>query len=155
MHNNESYNSSLTAICLSAVFTISACSSSDGGGGTATSEPIGDINGQWAINETISSSTAACTGTDSYSIQVAQDGNAVTVSAPAGSFDGSINGNTLSWTGSYPEDGGTVTINSLTATVAADCNSFTAESSWTWTDGVNSCTGTTSSTGERLVASGC
>ena len=67
-------------------------------------------------------------------------------------FSGQICGNTLTWVGSYPEDGGTTTINLMTATISG--NSFSSSSNWSWTDGVDSCSGTTSSVGTRNSGGG-
>jgi hypothetical protein len=78
-------------------------------------------------------------------------------------FTGTLDGFDLSWSGSYLEDApdgtpGIATIDSLTATIDASCNSLTGSSSWTWsaTDGSGYvCSGTTTFTGTRTPASGC
>lgn len=55
-------------------------------------------------------------------------------------FNGGINGNTIQLTGSYPEDGGT-TNNKISMTVNNGAIDGTSE--WTWSNGVQSCSGTT------------
>ncbi len=103
-----------------------------------------DVSGRWQISE---NGTSNCPGeatfTDSYQISITQQGSSLSVTTPAGTFSGVLNGRDLSWTGSYPEDGGTTTITSLSATIAADNNSFTGSASWTWSNGTQSCSGRT------------
>lgn len=75
------------------------------------------------------------------------DGN-LTVSVGGASYSGSISGNNFSWSGSFMEDGGTTTSN-MSGTVAANGNSLSGSSSWSWTDGVESCDGSSTFTGTR------
>ena len=93
-----------------------------------------------------------------------QNGNNVTVTDEDGNvFSGSINGNTLRWSGSYSDpapDGtpGRTNLNPMTATIAADCNSLSGRADWTWTatDGSGYvCSGYTDFVGTRSPASGC
>jgi len=105
------------------------------------------VSGVWSITETVNAT--ACgegTYTDTYNITVTQNGSDLTVSTPVGVFDGQIDGNQLEWEGSYSEDGGIVEVD-LTLTVNG--NSLTGSSTWTWSDGVASCAGTTSVSGVR------
>ncbi len=118
--------------------------------------PIGNIAGTWTISETADSSDPTCSGNTSYDLVVAQSGNNLTVTDPNGNvFTGTISGNSGSWTGSYPDDGGTTTINSLTATIASDCRSMSGNSKWSWTDGNSSCSGTTRFNGVRQGSNSC
>lgn len=55
----------------------------------------------------------------------------------------------MNWTGSYPDGSGTATINSFTATAAADCQSMTINSNWSYSEPGFSCTGTTTGSGTR------
>jgi hypothetical protein len=130
-------------------YFLVACSSS---GGDSTPAPaIGDINGEWFIEESVFSQDAGCSGFDSYILTVAQTGNSVTVVDPNGNrFSGTISGATVSWTGSYPDGAGTTTINSLSATVAADCQSLSnGNATWSYSDPGFACSGTTTFTGTR------
>ncbi|MDJ0781894.1 MAG: S8 family serine peptidase [Desulfosarcinaceae bacterium] len=86
-----------------------------------------------------------------YNLDVTQNGDRVTVSKePEGTFQGTINGNTIQWTGNYPEQGGITTILSMTVTVNTSGDRFTSESVWSWSDGFSSCSGTSRGTGTRL-----
>jgi hypothetical protein len=107
-------------------------------------QPAVDVSGNWSVTE---NGTSNCPGeatyTQTYQVTIALQGNAVTVSTPVGTFSGTLNGQNLHWSGSYREQGGTTTINSLNATVATDKRHFSGSSSWFWTDGRTSCSGTT------------
>ncbi len=106
--------------------------------------------GTWSIIDTNDSNTCGDpTGVpEMYDITVTQNGVSITVATPVGTFSGTVNGNSVSWSGSYPENGGTTTITSLMATVLGD--SLSGSTSWSWTDGVDSCSGSNSFTGARV-----
>jgi hypothetical protein len=118
-----------------------------GNGGNGSNGPSGSVAGAWTISETVGPNTCGDAGTSSYTITITQNGNSVTVATPAGTFSGSVSGNTVSWTGSYPEDNGITTITSLTATVSGTNLSGSAQ--WTWTDGNLSCGGSSTFTGTK------
>ncbi len=126
---------------------LAACGG--GGGGGDPQPPEVDLSGSWEITEVVSSSTNQCDDGPQapYTVQVDQDGNGLTVTAPAGRFTGTISGRTVSWTGSYPEDGGTTTIRSMS--LQATATSLTGSASWSWTDGTVSCSGTTQVSGRK------
>lgn len=114
-----------------------------GGGGSTTS-----LTGTWWVTETVVTSTCEDFGSEIYPVTIAQSGSSLTVTAPAGTFTGTLSGSSsFSWSGSYPEDGGTVTT-SITGTITGS-NSISGSSSWTWTDGGENCSGTTSFTATR------
>ena len=133
-----------------ALLVIFACGSGGGGGGDGGGElvtPSTDITGSWSIQEVIDDTDCGGTGdTDSYTAEVVQSGNTLTVTIEGEVFTGTISGSTVSWTGSYPDDGGTTTITSLELTVSSGGTSLTGTASWTFTNGV-SCSGTTQVTG--------
>lgn len=99
-------------------------------------------DGIWYVTETSgSNSCGEPVGVkDYYSAQLSTSGSTVTIVLDVGTFYGTLSGNTLSWTGSYPEDGGTTTIN-LEVTIASDGKSVSGSSSWRWSDGYYSCSG--------------
>ncbi len=123
--------------------------------------PIGDITDTWKIKET--SSPDPCSPFQSeYYLDIYQNGNNLTVKdKDNNTFSGTISGNSVSWTGSYDDtyNGGTTTINSLTATIASDCRSMSGRMSWTWKDDPrssnDSCSGTTEFDGIRGGFNGC
>lgn len=117
---------------------------------------VRDIIDFWDISESIDG-TACGEGhsTASYEVSVNLiDNNQLEVTTPKGTYSAILNNNLLTWTGSHPDDGGDITTN-LTLTRAADCNSASGSSSWSWTDGTTSCSGTTTFTAQRREAIGC
>ncbi len=108
-----------------------------------------DVAGTWDITETMGANTCGDTVglTDTYQVTVSQNGSNLTVTAPAGTFNGTMNSNVLSWTGSYPEQGGTTTITGMSLIVSLDRTSFSGTVDWTWTDGNYSCVGENSADG--------
>ena len=119
--------------------------------------PIGDITDTWQISETADSNDPLCDGAlNPYDLVIAQTDNNLRVTSPKGdTLNGTISGNAASWTGSYRIDNGTTTINSLSATIASDCRSMSGRSSWSWTDGNSSCSGTSTFNGLRQSNNRC
>lgn len=143
----------LIALCLS--FALVACGGGGGGGsgdGSTPSTPsdVANVAGEWNITERLNS-TCSDDDYNQYSVNVTQSGTALTVLAGGNSYSGHIDGSTVSWTGSYPEDGGTTTITAMTLTLSSDANTLTGTSSWQWVSdsGAERCEGTTQVTGER------
>lgn len=146
---------------------VSIVGTGGGGGGgdsgtTPPAPPIGDVAGVWTITETSkTSNNALCQPPSSplevFNLTVAQNGNSLTVTdAQANVFNGTISGNTVSWTGSYPDGSGTSTISSLSATIDASCNTLSnGTANWSYTEPGFSCSGTTTFIGTRSPASGC
>lgn len=134
--------------------TLSACGGSGGGGDSDTEAPIADVSGTWDITETMGSNDCGeLPGeTDNYEVTVTMNGNDVTVVTPVGTFTGTLDGDQLEWTGSYPEDGGTTTITSMDLTVSSNGSSLSGTTRWRWTDGNTSCSGRTSVVGVRTSA---
>lgn len=113
--------------------------------------PVTDLSGSWSVSSR-DDGTDCGDGvtTNIYTILVTQMGNDLTVQAPTGTFAGIIAGRTVTWSGSFPEGGGTTTIANLILTVEADENGLVGSSSWSWTDGVDACAGTSEITAVRL-----
>ncbi|NOY44626.1 MAG: hypothetical protein GXP50_04120 [Deltaproteobacteria bacterium] len=118
-----------------------------------TTGDVADVSGSWTVHETVDGSDCGeGTTSDSYTIAVTQNGTQLAVTAQGNTFAGTVSGNTLSWTGSYPEEGGTTTITSLHLTLDAAGTSGGGTVSWTWTDGTETCSGTTEITVNRAAA---
>jgi hypothetical protein len=131
----------------------------------ATEHMVNSLLGgsQWHVVETISGN---CPGetvpyTDSYTlgfvnfnITNSSATNTITVqSANAGQFTGNYNAITETITASnvsYPQDGGTTTINTLSLTPNTSFEVLTGNSTWSWTGGPTTCTGTTTVTATWL-----
>jgi len=111
------------------------------------------VQGKWTVtDENDQRNCGEGINTVVYTLSVQQDGERVTVTKkPEGTFTGSISGNTITWSGSYPEDGGTTTILSMTVTVSDDGKTFTSQANWSWSDGDESCTGTSQGQGVRIT----
>ena len=146
------------ALCLS--FALAACGGGGGGGGDDPSAPppagppdVINVAGEWNVVERMNST---CIDDDykQYSVSVTQSGTALTVTAGGNSYPGTIDGHTVSWTGSYPEDGGTTTITKMTLALASDARTLNGTSSWQWVSasGAQKCEGTTQITAERTEA---
>lgn len=149
------------AIAVCSMLALCACGGGGGGGGEgtppATRAPSADLTGTWTVTETgVSNCPGEATfSVGPYQVNVTQSGNNLTVVTPAGTFSGTIDGDKAKWTGSYPEDGGTTTITSMTLTVSADDNHFSGSSTWSWSDGRNTCSGTTQAiNGTRVPGTG-
>lgn len=112
-----------------------------------------DISGTWTFEINDSTDVAECEDDRTENFVVVQSGTDLEVTDEGGhSYSGSLSGDALVWTGSYPEDGGT-SETSLEATVAVDSNgamSMSGSSSWSFTlDGESdpACSGTSTFTG--------
>ena len=136
---------------------ITACG---GGGGDSTTpvtlDPIGDLTGDWAVIDNVNAT--ACgdgTYTDNYTLGVTQSGSSVTVtSLNAGTHTGTLSGNLLTWSGSYPDGSGT-TQSSVSLTINDDCNALSGTANWTWSDSSMTCSGTSQVSASRLYPVGC
>ncbi|MDH5766168.1 MAG: hypothetical protein OEZ38_09145 [Gammaproteobacteria bacterium] len=144
-----------TTALLSGAIILTGCSS-DSAPPPPPAAPIGDISGTWAIYEAYTSASAGCSGYDSYTLTTAQSGNSVTVTDNSGNvFNGTLSGNKLTWSGSYPDYPGTTSSN-VTVTIGASCTTLTATATWSYSETGFSCSGTSTSTGTRISGgTGC
>ncbi|MEZ5527264.1 MAG: hypothetical protein R3F26_06985 [Gammaproteobacteria bacterium] len=108
------------------------------------------ISGTWSITEQVNA-TACGEGVypDTYTAIAKQDGASVTVSAGARVRSGTLSGNTLSFTTSYPEDGGTL---SSSGSLLFNNGLMSGQSQWTWTSGAQSCSGSSTISGTLTAA---
>ena len=165
----------LIAVLLAAV--VAGCGGGGGGGAApaapvAAAAPIGDVSGTWSITESaIIADQLQCAPPGNplanYALTVAQTTpttNAITVtdaanSSPATDFSGTIKGSALTWSGSFPERGGTTTYNSVNLTVGADCTTLSGTTNWTYVQdpavATFSCTGTTTLSGTKNGGATC
>lgn len=108
-----------------------------------------DLTGNWNITET--SGPNNCGETQgvlrSYVGSINQTGTSITASFGSGAFSGKLAGNTISLSGSMPEDGGT-TSSKMNISVLTT-NSLSGSISWTWSGDGESCSGTSSIIGSR------
>ena len=129
-----------------AMFIITSCSSSSDSGSSSAPvlAPIGDISGGWSINETFTSVTSECNGTEGYTVDITQNVSSITVTGAGGGATGTLSGSSLSLTGSRTTNlgPGTATYSSITATIPSDCSSFNANTAWTYSEPGLSCSGT-------------
>lgn len=123
-----------------------------GVGDPGTGVPSSDLTGsEWSVTETgISENCGDGLGSVNYSITVVYySGGTTTVSTPVGNQNGTYSGNTISYNGSFPEDGGTTTANTQLS-INSSYNELTGTSNWTWSDGGGyQCSGTTSVSATR------
>ena len=119
-----------------------------------SSPGIPNLAGSWKIHETINGN---CEGEDYpfNKIDIAaikQNGNKLSViySTLGIDFSGTLAGNTITFSGNYPDNGGTNSID-FSGTLSADGNSFTGNASWTWSDNDYTCSGTAQVTGIKVA----
>lgn len=144
---------SLTALFVFALSGLLGCGGDDtptSGSGDTLDPPATDMTGTWRISSEDDGTKCGDGITiDIFDALITQTGNDLTVQTPSGTFQGTISGRSVSWSGSFPQEGGTTTITNLQVTVSADNDGFDGNSSWSWSDGVDSCTGTSDFTGTR------
>jgi chitodextrinase len=109
-----------------------------------------DVAGDWNVTENITSNCPGDPNHAQYLVSITQNGDNLTVFAGGQSFSGKLQGNTVSWSGSYPEDGGTTTISDLKLNLSGGGNSLTGTSKWSWSDGIDSCSGVSQVSGTRV-----
>ena len=114
----------LQLFIITTAFIITSCSS--GGGDSAPAGTSINIEGLWAISETDKPSNCAVPAPpENFNLIVSQDGSSVTVvDEEANTFNATLNGYTLSWTGSYSDEApdgtpGTTTLTSMVSTIDA------------------------------------
>ena len=116
---------------------------------------IPSLTGTWAIVHTTGFNTCGQTVGEqiAFNAAVEQTGSAVTVTTAGGSGSGTLNGNKGTWTTTQPVNygsiNGTLTFN-MNVTIAPDWNSFSGPTSFTFTDGMVSCSGTGTIAGTRV-----
>ena len=74
----------------------------------ATGPPEGGVAGNWTVSYT-DDATGCGEGVTAgiVNVLIAQNGNVLTVTSDGIVFTGTLNGTEATWSGSYPEDGGT------------------------------------------------
>lgn len=130
-------------LTVSSLVLLAAC------GEDAPVGPEGGVAGIWDV--TAFEDATGCgegTSTSTLSVRIEQTGNTLAVTIGGVDYTGTLNGSAATWSGAYPDDGGTTT-EEYTVTFADDNTTLTGGSSWTWTDGASSCSGTVQVTGSR------
>jgi hypothetical protein len=120
-----------------------------GGDGGGDGEPV-DVAGYWETTSTVVSDNCDGRVSQTFVMTIMQEDNTVTVELPDATFSGTVSGNRIQMTGSFPEDDGTVTVNA-TLVVSADGSSMQGSDDWTWTDGFESCSGSDSLSATRMI----
>lgn len=136
----------LAAICALVLLALLGCG--DDNKSTAPAEV--DFTGTWSVTET-TDGTDCDEGitVDSYVVTAQQTGSTVVVFTQDGTFSGSVSGREVTWNSDVTGDGGW-TVSIVTLTFFEDGNSFTGSSTWTWTGGNESCSGSSTLNGSRL-----
>ena len=136
-------------VCALGVMPLVGCGDND----SDCAEPV-DVAGEWETTSTVVSDNCDGRMSRTFRMKITQDGNALTAETPELTFSGTICGNQIQMSGSFPEDDGTVTVNA-TLDVSADGKSLQGSDTWTWTDGSESCSGSDSLSGTRIMTGGC
>jgi hypothetical protein len=110
-----------------------------------------NVAGTWSVTEINDESN--CGGgsaeTEQMTYSVSQNGCNISVTNltyGVGPFSGTVDGNHISWSGSYPEDGGTTTAN-ISLNISG--NSLSGSATWTWSGPGGPCSGSTRISGSR------
>lgn len=134
------------------LFTAISCGGGGDGGGNNDDTCV-DVAGKWEMTEVVDATNCGeGTYTEYTTYTVTQNGCNITVVPGSNTdlrFNGTVKGNHISWTGSWPEEGGTTTAK-INVTINAD--SISGSASWSWTDGTERCSGTTQLTGTRTTS---
>ncbi len=141
----------VTACFVMGVTTLISCGGG-GGGSSATPAvpPAFDVAGTWTITETGTSNSCEEPIDPPYTATITQNGSSVGVqfpSQPERVYNGTMSGDAFTGSGSYPDTGGTTT-EIVAVTVWSD-TSLSGRSTWSWTDGIQRCGGTTDFAGSR------
>ncbi len=119
--------------------------------------PISDFSDStWSITESIDA--RGCdngTFTEHYLMTVlSQSGNDINIKTNNGTYAGNISGDQVSLSGSNIKDGGS-NVGTVILTIGSNCNKLSGNSTWIWSDGKDSCSGTSTISGTRNDATGC
>lgn len=150
---NTNHLVSICCLILLATVLTAGCNSSDSSPAATEVLPASiDMNGTWQISETpISSNCAVPPDPLQYQLAAVQNGSSLTVTDQYGNvFTGTVSANKISWTGSYPDEGGTTAITGMDVTVSADSATLNGTASWLWSDSTSSCSGSTAITGAKI-----
>mgnify|MGYP001481666773 CR=1 FL=1 len=135
---------------------VISCTGSMSVTGTKTTTPDPppaglDLSGFWSVVETTGANDCGDeVGVPfNYFAEITQDGNDLDIYISPDMFSGTLDGNVISWTGSYFEDGGTTTITSMSLIVDESGDSFSGNYNWVWTLDSFSCSGVCSIAASR------
>lgn len=113
-----------------------------------------DINGFWIIQEDI---TGNCSGSletekdiEFYSVGQSGKNLEITLYPNGHIIQGHLDGNTLTWSGTIPTINGDLDID-FSGTVNAEGDEINGESDWQWYNDSYNCSGTTVTTGSKVV----
>ncbi len=149
----------LVVIFATAISTMFiSCGSSDDAAPVVLEAPIDyAVGSTWSMTEKVNA--VACGEgyqTDTYVMTVfSQSGTSITMQSTNGrTYSGTFSGNKISLSGSH-SDGDGVSQGSLVVTMDSSCNSMSGSGTWVWSDGKESCAGTSEITGYRNDSPGC
>lgn len=95
-----------------------------------------DLTGTWIMKSTYIHDCEGYPDTlPPFPVEIVQTGNKVTVSSAIYNFTTTICGDTIKWSGSYPDSGGTTFVDYFWMKVSADGKSMTGQDAWHWTIG--------------------
>ncbi len=144
------------AFALGLMTVVPGCGGgSSSGGGAPGPESFENVAGTWETVEEIDATD--CLDGEKYTkhgnYTVTQDGPNITVTDNNYDlqFTGTVNGNQISWTGSYPENDGTETA-TITVTVSGEEITGSASGTWSNSEGTYTCSWTGQISGTRIKA---
>ena len=148
----------LSVILVFSLMTIAGCGGGgdDGGGVPVPPDPTTceDVSGTWNTTE-VDDATGCGEGftTHHEEYTITQSGCNITIDGGLfGIETGTVSGSQITYTGSFPDEGGTTT---GTVNLTISGNSLNGSSTWTWSDGTSSCSGTTTISGTKQQIAAC
>ncbi len=131
-------------VCLLSL--IMGCSNTDGGDEIPVpSSTPKDVAGTWQTVETV---TGDCSGEqypftvyDTYLVTQSGSNLTITIQSRSVQVTGTISGNHISWQGSFPDDGGTLSV--VFSGALNSVSQISGTGTWEWSDGSYTCHGTT------------
>lgn len=101
-----------------------------------------DLTGTWIMKSTYIHDCEGYPDTlPPFPVEIVQTGNEVTVTSAIYNFTTTFRGDTIKWSGSYPDSGGTTIVDYFWMKVSADGKSMTGQDAWHWIIGNYTCTG--------------
>ena len=142
---------------VAALVGISACGGSANNGSHSSASCVNVDKTTWDVlgNYALDSGSSVCSGTIANTVSVAQTGCAGTLTFD-GSTDlsGTIDGSSVSWSGSFPHNSGNVTLSNAKLTLSSDLKTATGTFDWSYSGAVT-CAGHGCFTACNATASSC
>ncbi len=145
----------LVLLVLSLALVLNNCGSSGGtddnnnNNNVTCGDTCSNVAGTYWQTQTVDA-TQCGEGTypQSFEVIITQSECNILANVGVTTLTGCIDGSTINWSGSFSEEGGTTTITSSNINVSGI--NYSGSANWTWSDGFDSCSGTTQISATRI-----